>query len=71
MEWHERDNAVWYDILAFSRPRQLLARLGYPLVRRLQRRFGRDSAAAMRRAVDPDTKRSPLQHFQKTPDQGF
>jgi uncharacterized protein (UPF0548 family) len=49
--WHEHDDAVWYDILAFSRPQQLLARLGYPLTRRLQRRFARDSAAAMRRAV--------------------
>src|SRR5205823_12934394 len=51
LEWHDADNAVWYDILAFSRPHQLLARLGYPLARRLQRRFARDSAAAMRRAV--------------------
>ena len=51
MEWHAADAAVWYDILAFSRPQQLLARLGYPLARRLQKRFARDSAAAMRRAV--------------------
>jgi uncharacterized protein (UPF0548 family) len=51
VEWHEQDEAVWYDILAFSRPQQLLARLGYPLARRLQKRFARDSAAAMRRAV--------------------
>jgi uncharacterized protein (UPF0548 family) len=51
VEWHEADDAVWYDIVAFSRPQQLLARLGYPLARRLQKRFARDSAAAMRRAV--------------------
>jgi uncharacterized protein (UPF0548 family) len=51
VEWHGADNAVWYDILAFSRPRHLLARLGYPLTRRLQKRFARDSAAAMQRAV--------------------
>ena len=51
VEWHEADDAVWYDILAFSRPQQLLARLGYPLARRLQKRFARDSAAAMRRGV--------------------
>jgi uncharacterized protein (UPF0548 family) len=51
VEWREADGAVWYDILAFSRPRQLLARLGYPFARRLQRRFARDSAAAMQRAV--------------------
>ena len=51
VEWHEQDDAVWYDILAFSRPQQLLARLGYPCARRLQKRFVRDSAAAMREAV--------------------
>ena len=50
VEWDE-DDAVWYDILAFSRPNHFLARLGYPLVRRLQRRFARDSSAAMKRAV--------------------
>jgi uncharacterized protein (UPF0548 family) len=50
VDWQE-DNAVWFDILAFSRPRQILARLGYPLARRLQKRFARNSAAAMRRAV--------------------
>jgi uncharacterized protein (UPF0548 family) len=51
VEWHEQDDAVWYDILAFSRPQQLLARLGYPFARRLQKRFAKASAAAMRRAV--------------------
>src|SRR5262249_800616 len=51
VEWHEADAAVWYDILAFSRPQQLLARCGYPIARRLQKRFARDSAAAMQRAV--------------------
>ena len=51
VEWHEEGDVVWYDILAFSRPHQLLARLGYPFARRLQKRFARDSAAAMLRAV--------------------
>jgi uncharacterized protein (UPF0548 family) len=46
------DGTVWYDIIAFSRPRHVLARLGYPFVRRLQKRFGRDSAAAIERACD-------------------
>ncbi|MBL8796429.1 MAG: DUF1990 domain-containing protein [Planctomycetia bacterium] len=50
VEWDRADDAVWYDIRAFSRPRHLLARLGHPVVRRLQKRFGRDSAAAMSRA---------------------
>jgi len=51
VEWDRADDSVWYDILAFSRPRHPLARLGYPLTRRTQRRFARDSAAAMLRAV--------------------
>jgi uncharacterized protein (UPF0548 family) len=49
---HDPDGSVWYDILAFSRPRHLLARLGYPVARRLQARFRTDSAAAMQRAVE-------------------
>src|SRR5436190_14710440 len=54
VEWDRATDAVWYDILAFSRPRHPLARLGYPLTRRTQRRFARDSAGAMRRAVATD-----------------
>ena len=53
IKWDKSDNGVWYDILAFSRPNQFSARLGYPVVRRLQKRFGRASAAAMLRAVSP------------------
>lgn len=51
VEWDRATDAVWYDIVAISRPRHPLARLGYPLTRRAQRRFARESAAAMRRAV--------------------
>lgn len=51
VEWDRADDAVWYDVLAFSRPRHPLARIGYPITRRTQRRFARDSAAAMLRAV--------------------
>jgi uncharacterized protein (UPF0548 family) len=51
VEWRMADNTVWYEILAISRPRHWLARLGYPLTRRLQRRFGRESLLAMQRAV--------------------
>ena len=52
IEWDRATDEVWYSILAFSRPRHWLARLGRPLVRRMQRRFGRESAAAMVRAVE-------------------
>ncbi len=46
----QEDDSVWYEILAFSQP-NLLAKLGYPLTRRLQKRFARDSLAAMVKAL--------------------
>jgi len=52
VEWDRASGEVWYDILAFSRPHIVLARLGYPYIRRVQKRFGRESAAAMVRAVN-------------------
>ena len=41
VEWDRQDGSVCYDILAFSRPRHLLARLGYPWVRHRHGRHGR------------------------------
>jgi uncharacterized protein (UPF0548 family) len=52
VEWDRASGEVWYDILAFSRPHQLMTRLGYPYMRRLQKKFRRESAAAMSRAVE-------------------
>jgi len=46
VDWRE-DDSVWYAILAFSRPRHPIAKLGRPLVRRWQKRFAKDSMAAM------------------------
>ncbi len=43
------DNSVWYDILAFSRPQLWLVKLGFPLGRRLQKRFAQESQAVMLR----------------------
>jgi len=51
VEWRRQDGSVWYDLLAFSRPRHPLAKLGTPVGRALQRRFARDSLQAMARAV--------------------
>jgi uncharacterized protein (UPF0548 family) len=51
IEHHREDDSVWYDILAFSIPQHLFARVGYPLSRAAQRRFAVDSKAAMLRAV--------------------
>jgi uncharacterized protein (UPF0548 family) len=52
VEW-QADDSVWYDILAFSRPQHPLAKLGQPLVRRLQKQFASESMAAMQDASRP------------------
>ena len=52
VEWNQEDDTVWYDLLAFSMPGPL-AGLGYPFARHLQKRFARDSKAAMKKAVSP------------------
>jgi uncharacterized protein (UPF0548 family) len=56
VEWDRASEKVWYDILAFSRPHGFLARLAYPYMRRVQKRFGRESAAAMQRAIGNDAR---------------
>lgn len=50
VEFHRGDGSVWYDLYAFSRPGST-ARLAYPYSRALQRRFARDSMAAMKNFV--------------------
>jgi uncharacterized protein (UPF0548 family) len=50
------DGSVWYDLRAFSRPRYWPVRLAKPVARRLQRRFVRESQAAMQRAVAQATE---------------
>jgi uncharacterized protein (UPF0548 family) len=42
---------VIYRIRAVSKPRAMMARIGYPFTRSLQARFRRDSIAAPRRAI--------------------
>jgi|SRR5579883_920217 len=69
VEWDRADDVVWYDILAFSRPRHPLARLAYPLTRRTQRRFAHDSAAAMQFVVGASVGRqtTPTLHSADDP----
>jgi uncharacterized protein (UPF0548 family) len=50
IEFNPGNQTVWYDIYAISRP-TALARLAYPFTRVLQKRFARDSKAAMQNAV--------------------
>ena len=47
----QSDDTVWYDILAFSRPRHPLVRAGFLYARSLQKRFARDSLKVMRSIV--------------------
>jgi uncharacterized protein (UPF0548 family) len=50
VEFDAREQTVWYDLYAFSRPKALAA-LAYPLSRTLQKRFARDSKEAMQNVV--------------------
>ena len=50
VEFNQDDQTVWFDLYAFSRP-GIAARLAYPVSRMLQKRFARDSKAAMYRTV--------------------
>lgn len=45
------DETVWFAVTTYARPHHPLARLAPPLVRRVQHRFARDAAAAMRRML--------------------
>ena len=47
VEWNREDGSVHYDVFAIGRPEHILAWLGYPFARVLQRRFARDSKRAM------------------------
>jgi uncharacterized protein (UPF0548 family) len=51
IEFDTNSESVIYLIEAISRPRNILARVGYPISRAMQHRFARDSHAQMRRCV--------------------
>ena len=55
----EHDN-VFYSVKAFSRPRHWLAKICYPMVRRLQGRFGMDSLAQMQQPVMASLQPEPI-----------
>jgi uncharacterized protein (UPF0548 family) len=50
IEWRE-DDSVWYDLSAFSKPKHWLVKMGYPMTRLMQKRFGKHSLDAMTRAT--------------------
>jgi len=51
VEFDLESGSVNYLIEAISRPRHILARVGYPFSRAMQHRFARDSHARMRRCA--------------------
>jgi uncharacterized protein (UPF0548 family) len=50
VEYNRSEQSVWYDLYAFSRPK-LLAKMADPVARALQKKFQRDSLAAMKNAA--------------------
>jgi uncharacterized protein (UPF0548 family) len=51
---HREDDSVWYDIYAFSHPQHPLVRLGFPIARKLQKRFAKESLARIARAAQAE-----------------
>jgi uncharacterized protein (UPF0548 family) len=51
LEWDRDTDQVWFDILAFSRPRHFLTRIGRRQARVMQKRFGQQSSEAMQSIV--------------------
>jgi uncharacterized protein (UPF0548 family) len=56
IELYPVSGAVFYDLLAISRPAHWLARLGYPFTRSQQHRFARDSHAKMKHIAMTSTR---------------
>lgn len=56
VQWNHDDDSVWYDLLAYSSSQSLVAKLAYPVMRRFQKRFGRDSLRSMFRATSRPPK---------------
>ena len=51
VEYHQADESVWYNLYAFSQPNHILAKLGYPISRYLQKQFAMESKQAMVKAI--------------------
>lgn len=65
IDWDPETDEVKFEILAFSKPNYLVARIGYPWVRRAQKRFGRESAMAIYRAIGDSTQTPSISQFAK------
>jgi uncharacterized protein (UPF0548 family) len=59
VSWDHRDDAVRYDVWSFSWPDRFAARCALPLIRRIQRRFAKESPVAMQKAISGINQRPP------------
>jgi uncharacterized protein (UPF0548 family) len=51
IEWNKQTNAVYYELYAFARAQNWMAKIGFPFVPLFQKRFAADSFKAMSAAV--------------------
>jgi uncharacterized protein (UPF0548 family) len=51
VEWDKDDDTVWYELYAFAKPKNWLAKIGFPFVSFLQKRFAAESYQALLKAV--------------------
>jgi uncharacterized protein (UPF0548 family) len=51
VEWDKTSDTVWYELYAFAKPKNWLAKIGFPFVNFLQKRFAAESYQAMLKAV--------------------
>jgi uncharacterized protein (UPF0548 family) len=65
VEWDRESGVVWYELFAFARPKPLLAKIGYPLVRSIQRRFAVDSFRAIKEAINQHAPNKSLNRTRK------
>lgn len=52
IEWNKQTGAVYYELYAFARAHNWLAKIGFPFVPLFQKRFAADSYKAMSAAVN-------------------
>ena len=51
VEWNKADDTVWYEIYAFAKAENWMAKIGFLYVHYLQKRFAAESYQAMLKAV--------------------
>ncbi len=51
VEWDKEGDTVWYELYAFAKPQNWLAKIGFPFVSFLQKHFAAQSYRAMLKAV--------------------